>query len=160
MSLKSLAPVVLVSLSLAACGGSGDDRTTIPGDADPAAVAVIEGWAEALQEGDVDAAAEFFALPSIAVNGLTLRITDIEDARRFNASLPCGATLTDVVTDGEYTVATFELTERPGPGTCGSGTGTEARTAFQIEEGKIAEWRRVVAEGDDGSAPQAPSSST
>ena len=152
--------IALASTTLAACGGAEEDQATVPGDADPAATAVIEDWAEALQEGDVDAAAEFYALPSLAQNGLTLQITDIEDARRFNASLPCGATLQDVVTDGEYTVATFELTERPGPGTCGSGAGTEAKTAFKIEDGKIVEWRRVVAEGDDGSAPQAPSSST
>src|SRR4051794_15546398 len=72
----------------------GDESTTpVPGDADPAAVAVIDDWAQTLTDGDVDGAAGFFAIPSIAVNGLTLRIDDVSDARRFNASLPCGATL-------------------------------------------------------------------
>ena len=142
--------------------GDSDDATTaaIPGGADPAAVAVIDDWARTLNEGDVEGAAEFFALPSVVQNGPTLRIETIEDARLFNSSLPCGATLEEAVDEGEFTIATFELTERPGPGTCGSGTGAEARTAFKISNGKIVEWRRVATEGGDGDAPQAPSSST
>ena len=152
--------LALASTALAACGGSEEDQTTIPGGADPAAVAVIDDWAQTLNEGDVDGAAEFFALPSIAQNGPTLRINDIEDARLFNSSLPCGAILEEAVTDEGFTIATFELTERPGPGTCGSGTGAEAKTAFKIEDGKITEWRRVVDEGEDTGPPQAPSSST
>ena len=35
------------------------------------------------------------------------------------------------------------LTERPGPGTCGSGTGATARTAFRVKDGKITDWLRV-----------------
>jgi hypothetical protein len=150
----------LTAVTLAACGGGDSTTTTVPGDADPAAVAVIDDWAKTLSEGDVDGAAAFFAIPSLAVNGLTLRIDDVGDARRFNASLPCGATLEEAVGEGDLTIATFELTERPGPGTCGSGVGAEASTAFRIEDGKIAEWRRVAAEPGGGEeARPAPSSS-
>ena len=46
-------------------------------------------------------------------------------------------------TQGEFTTATFRLTERPGPGTCGPGTGESAKTSFVIRDGKIVEWRRV-----------------
>ena len=139
---------------------SGDDATTsVPGDADPAAVEVIDDWANTLREGDIDGAAEFFAIPSVAVNGLALQINDVEDARRFNASLPCGAILEEAVEQDGFTVATFELTERPGPGTCGSGTGATANTAFKIEDGKIVEWRRVVGEDGEGEGQPAPSSS-
>jgi hypothetical protein len=148
------------SIALAACGGDDESTTTVPGGADPADVAVIDDWARTLNEGDVEGAAGFFALPSIAQNGPTLRIDSVEDARLFNSSLPCGAVLTEAVEEGEFTVATFELTERPGPGSCGSGAGASARTAFKIEDGKIVEWRRVVDEGEDTGAPQAPSSST
>jgi hypothetical protein len=56
---------------------------------------------------------------------------------------------------GDFTVATFVLQERPGPGTCGDGTGQTAMTAFVIEDGRIVEWRRVVDEG-----PPAPSRAT
>jgi hypothetical protein len=45
--------------------------------------------------------------------------------------------------EGEVTTATFRLTERPGPGQCGDGTGETAKTAFVIRDGKIVEWRRV-----------------
>jgi hypothetical protein len=40
-------------------------------------------------------------------------------------------------------IATFRLTERPGPGRCGAGTGELARTAFRIAGGEIVEWLRV-----------------
>ena len=36
------------------------------------------------------------------------------------------------------------LTERPGPGECGTGVGNEAYTAFLIRRHKIVQWRRVV----------------
>jgi hypothetical protein len=158
MPLRSLFLVALAAATLAACGGSEDDRAEIPGGADPGDVTVIDDWARTLNEGDVEGAAEFFALPSIAQNGPTLRIESIEDARLFNSSLPCGAILVEAVPEGELTVATFELTERPGPGGCGSGTGARARTAFEIEDGKIVEWRRVADQPGDGARP-APSSS-
>ena len=105
---------------------------------------VIDDWAQTLKKGDVKAAAEFFALPSTAENGLTYDIESRNDARLFNESLPCGAELKDAQTEGDFTTATFELTERPGPGTCGTGVGAEAQTAFVIEKGKIVEWRRVA----------------
>ena len=43
--------------------------------------------------------------------------------RLFNESLPCGAELVEATDEGELTLATFKLTERPGPGTCGRGSG-------------------------------------
>jgi len=159
-----LAPLSLAILAaiLAACGGGEGDpaATSAPpseeesptADADPAAVEVIDAWAMALAEGDVDAAARFFAIPSVAQNGPTLRITSRAEARLFNATLPCGAELTGAETEGEFTIATFELTERPGRGICGSGTGAKAQTAFVIEDGEIVEWRRVGV----GGLPPAP----
>jgi hypothetical protein len=114
-------------------------------DADPGDVEVIRGWVDALREGDVEAAAGYFAIPSIAQNGPTaLRITGPRGAEAFNRSLPCGAVLIAAESSGQFTTATFELTERPG-GNCGSGVGEEAATAFVIEDGRIAEWRRVPA---------------
>lgn len=163
MSLRSLAVLfaaLAACVALAACtGGSSDDETTteIPGGADAAEVEVIDEWAHTLSMGDVDGAAEFFALPSLAQNGSTLRIENLDDAKLFNSSLPCGASLVEATTDGEFTIATFRLTERPGPGVCNAAAEAEAQTAFKIEDGKIAEWRRVFDGG--GGAEQAPSSS-
>ncbi len=168
-SIPAATLLTLIALLTSACGGSDDDPATTSApseetatetdmpepdtaDADPEDVEVIDAWATALAEGDVDAAAEYFAIPSTAENGPTLRISSRGDARLFNASLPCGAVLVGAETQGAFTTATFELTERPGPGTCGDGVGNEAQTTFVIEDGEIAEWRRVGLAGP-GPAP-------
>ena len=137
-----------------ACGGDdaaepAEPAVEVPGDADPADVAVIADWSETLAAGDVEAAAEFFKLPSIAENGVLFAIEDAEDAQRFNAALPCGARLIRAESEGDFTTATFRLLERPGPGTCGAGTGETAQTTFVIEDGRIAEWRRVALGGQE-----------
>jgi hypothetical protein len=156
--------LTLTLLALSACGGSGSSSTSTsgaastPGNAAPADVEVIDGWVTSLRHGDVDAAAEYFAIPSVAENGpILVRIRSLEDARRFNESLPCGARLIRADSAGEFTTATFRLTERPGPGLCGPGTGGVAKTSFVIRDGKIAQWRRV---GPGGGGAPAPSSST
>ena len=117
----------------------------VPGGADPETTQVIEDWATALREGDVEGAAEYFELPSIAQNGTPLlQLESRRDVVLFNRALPCGAELISAEQDGRFTVATFELTERPGPGKCGDGVGNEARTAFVIEDGLITEWIRAA----------------
>ena len=157
--------VLLALLLLGGCGGdqgSGDSTGSdepaseeVTGDADPGDVEVIEAWSDALREGDIEAAAEYFAIPSVAENGLLLRIRSADDARLFNQSLPCGATLVSAESQGDFTTATFELTERPGPGTCGQGTGGTAQTSFVIEDGKITEWRRVATGGGEPATGEA-----
>jgi hypothetical protein len=134
----------LGALALGGCG-SPDEEETIPGGADADAVEVIERWSDELRAGEVLAASERFALPSIVQNGTPpIRLTDRRQVEAFNRSLPCGAELREAVESGRYTIATFELTERPGPGECGDGVGETAKTAFVIRDGLIAEWRRVV----------------
>jgi hypothetical protein len=155
---------LVVALLPSACGGDDDAQTTtsaIPGGADPESVEVIDNWATALREGDVDGAADYFAIPSVVQNaGPAIEIADVADARAFNASLPCGAELIFARPQDNLVVATFRLTERPGPGTCGSGVGHRASTAFGIDsDGKIVEWRRVVTEGGGTGGPSAPSTS-
>jgi hypothetical protein len=137
-----------------ACGGGDDEPAAeIPGDADPEDVRVIDEWARTLASGDVEGAAAFFAIPSVAENGILYAIEDEDDALRFNASLPCGAELIAAETEGEFTTATFRLTERPGRGTCGDGTGETAQTTFVIDGSKIVEWRRVGLPGEQPSGP-------
>lgn len=157
---RSIALALLVALSaclLAACGGSEaqqsstEQTASVPGGADPGDVQVIDEWAKALSDGDIEGAAGYFAIPSVAENGPSqIAIADPGDAKLFNSSLPCGATLVEATPENDFTVATFKLTERPGPGRCGTGADGEAQTAFKIADGKITEWRRVV---DAGSQP-------
>ncbi len=158
-SLRALVPALalVLALTLAACGIDGEVTVTaspeaetspeVAGDADPADVEVIDQWARTLAAGDIDEAAHFFAIPSVAQNGLLYPIEDFDDAVRFNASLPCGAELVEARDNGDFVIATFVLHERPGPGSCGDGTGEEAMTAFVIEDGRIVEWRRVIETG-------------
>lgn len=159
------AALTALTLVFAACGDSGPQLSTdaedatgqaaIPGGADPEKVEVIVGWAKAESSGDDEAAAGYFAIPSIAENGVTLQITDEADARRFSASLPCGAILEEATEQGMYVIATFRLGEKANSNACGDGAGELARTAFLIEDGEIVEWRRVA----DEDAEPAPGSS-
>jgi hypothetical protein len=139
--------VVLLNAALlvGACGGGGSQPRRSTPHAERGAAAVIRAWADTLRRGDIRGAAEFFALPSIVSNGTPPVVLHTRaDARLFNASLPCGARLIKTTSSGRFTTATFRLTERPGPGTCGSGTGLLARTTFVIRKGKIEQWRRVA----------------
>jgi hypothetical protein len=151
---RALLAGIVIMITLAGCGGGGGSESggepEVAADADPGDVRVIDAWVTALRHGDVDAAARYFAIPSVAENGaLLLQIESLDDARRFNKSLPCGARLVRAETQGQFTTATFRLTERPGPGTCGPGTGGAAKTSFVIRDGKIVEWRRLDAGVDE-----------
>jgi len=149
---------VLCALALLALAGCGEEESPAPapdatGEADPQDLRVIEGWSSALREGDVEAAARYFATPSTAENGpLLIQIRSLRDAVAFNESLPCGAKVISARTEGDLTSATFRLSERPG-GSCGPGAGGKASTSFEIQDGKIVEWRRIGDVPPGGSAP-------
>jgi limonene-1,2-epoxide hydrolase len=159
-----LATLAVLAVTAAGCGGSGDDepakrgashRTPAPvaRRADPAKVQVIRGWVDSLRAGHVDAAARYFAVPSVVQNGSPLiKLRSVAEVRAFNAALPCGARLKRTFSTGRYVAATFVLTERPG-GHCGGGTGQLAATAFIIRGGKIVEWRRVPLPSEQLPAP-------
>lgn len=167
---QSLLPILVLAIALFAVAGCGDDGAgAVAGstegsapttsdedapppdvaDADPDDVQVIEDWSTALREGDVEAAAGYFAIPSTAENGTVIKIESPEDAIEFNTLLPCGAEVISARTEGDLTTATFRLTDRPG-GDCGPGVGETASTSFDIQSGKIVEWRRIDEPPDPG----------
>ena len=144
-------------IAFGGCGGSHKTQpsTTTASQATPAPVVapgvsrdaanIVRRWADTLRRGDVAAAAKFFAVPSFVANGgPPAHLTTHAAILDFNRSLPCGARLVraDRAHHG-FVIATFVLTERPGPGTCGSGTGATARTAFRVKNGLITDWLRV-----------------
>ena len=157
----------LLALGLVACGSSDDDRFSLrtPGTDRPAARGaasepapkeqvgapsksedrIIRGWADALRAGHVAEAARFFAVPAVVANGgPLLRLLTRAAVEEFNRGLPCGARLLETERGPDSVViATFRLTERPGRGSCETGTGALARTAFLIRDGRIAQWVRV-----------------
>ncbi len=160
-------------LGLAGCGGGGDadaggsDRARTPAAAvrdarrrhDPGRrstrtpCASVRAWADTLRSGDVRGAARYFAIPSLVSNGTSpIKLESRVAARFFNRSLPCGAELIDTEPAPHgFLIATFRLTERPGPGQCGTGTGETARTAFRVRDAHITDWLRVQ---DVESAPE------
>lgn len=110
---------------------------------------MIRRWADLLRHGHVAAAARLFALPALVANpSPAYQLDDRAAVRFFNRTLPCGARLVDSEQQGRYVVGTFVLSERPGRGSCGSGVGARARTAFLIRRHRIVQWLR---------APDAPS---
>jgi hypothetical protein len=152
-----LAVLALLVVPLACGDSGGEEQPEVRGEADSEDVRVIDEWADALRRGDVAAASRHFHVPSIAQNATApIQLDTRSQVLLFNASLPCGAILTEAEDAGAFTIATFELTERPGPGECGAGTGGTARTAFRIERGLIVEWRRVVDEPREGDADDGP----
>jgi hypothetical protein len=131
----------------------------------PGAVSVIKAWSEALRRGDVRGAAQFFALPSVMINGtdsggqaLVITIGTAAQAEAANATLPCGARLISTDQRGRYVNALFQLTGRPGLGgtDCGGGVGTTARTNFVIAHGRIVEWLRAPSDPGDNGTPRQP----
>lgn len=161
MTARALAALaVLIVAVISGCGSSGKDTsatTTVAGNAGAGEVAVIKRWADELRAGDVVAASERFALPSVVQNGAgPLRLTSRGQVEAFNRSLPCGARLTAATSLGKYTIAAFVLTERPGEGMCGNGVGEQAKTAFVIRDGLITQWRRVVDTDRAPTPDQAP----
>jgi hypothetical protein len=135
---RPLAIAILLTAALAASCGEESQQQREHKD-----LGVIRGWVETLADGDVDGAADYFAVPSVVQNAtppLTLRSRAA--VVEFNRSLPCGAKLVKARPAGRFIVGTFRLQERPG-GDCGSGVGLLARTAFVIREGRIVQWRRL-----------------
>ncbi len=157
--------LTVLALSVAGCGG--DEKSTEgknpqrPGTEQAPAIAkgvdegdvrVVRAWSDALRRGDVDAAVRYFAVPSRAANGTgPIQLASKQDVRAFNEALPCGARLiAGEPADDGFFIATFVLTERPGPGTCGLAKTSTARTAFRVKDGRITDWLRV------GDLPMAP----
>jgi hypothetical protein len=153
-----------LALGAAACGGGGGDGERPRASATPTATAepeptaepestrpepadvrVVREWADTLRAGRARAAARYFALPSLVSNGTPpIKLETRAEAEFFNRTLPCGAKLIDTEPAPRgFFIATFRLTERPGPGKCGSGTGETARTAFRVRNDHITDWLRV-----------------
>src|SRR4051812_9946026 len=88
-----IAVSTLALVALAGCGSSGGkDDTTIAGGAEPANVQVIKRWADELRAGDVSAASERFALPTVIQNGTPpLQLTDRRENRAVHPFPPLRA---------------------------------------------------------------------
>ncbi len=141
-------------LLLAGCGGA--DGTITPAsrrtrtssrrdvaDADPDDLEVIEDWSAAAERGRRRGRRRATSRPRAPPRTARPRSDHLDRRRdrlqRFAALRREG----DLArTEGELTIADVPAPERPG-GDCGSGVGGTASTAFEIEDGKIVDWRRI-----------------
>jgi hypothetical protein len=127
------------------------------------AVAVIEGWANALRIGHLQQAAGYWAHPSAMANGIDtsgqlalIQIRTQHDALGADETLPCGATLKRTTTHGKYVKAVFVLGGRAGVPSHGSCSGLAA-VDFLIGSGHIERWLRAPLASSP--TPGAPGSS-
>jgi hypothetical protein len=154
--------------------GNGGRSQTIPSDlrlppnvplratgpSSRASTRVIRRWLAALDRGDVERAAHYFALPSKFQNaGTPVLHIDNEDERiAIQLSLTCGARAEKTGGAGAYTIVVFRLIDRPGPGGgCGGGTGATARGAILVVGGLIHEWYRLPDDPSQNPNQAAPS---
>jgi hypothetical protein len=162
------AGLLALALTLAACGkssvGPRKQRSAAQGPGVPAeAVAVIEGWANALRAGQTRRAAAYWAHPSEMVNGpdesgrLTLiHVRSEHDALLADETLSCGATLHATARSGKYVRAIFLLGPRSGAGASKSGCSGPAGVDFLIRDRHIVRWLRAPVDESPGQTPKTP----
>ena len=161
---RLLVASVVGAIASAGCAGT----SVLPGHGSSKPTAferslnVIKGWSSALRTGHVRAAAAYFQIPSVFVNGPgdEFVLHSLAGAEAVNRLLPCGAQYISATQRGPYINALFKLTDRSGPGggshSCGTGVGTTARVDFIISDGKITHWLRAPSLPGDNrrSSPQ------
>ena len=132
---------LLAALLMAGCGG-GDSEPRLGGpQGGSAEERAIRGWSAAVNRGDFNEAAGFFAPGALVEQAREFRLRDRRAAEEFNRSLPCRAEVTDVDREGESVVAAFRL--RPGSGPTDSCAG-DARVRFRFRSGRFSEWRQLA----------------
>jgi hypothetical protein len=137
-----LVAILAVTMALAACGGHA---ARSPED-------VARAWSTALNRADDEAAAKLFAPSAEVLQGGGLLLRTHHDAVEWNASLPCGGSITRVERQGPNQVlVVFKLKERPGH-LCDA-PGSDAAAVFRVEHGKIVLWRQTDAPGEAGASP-------
>lgn len=122
---------LLLAIVLAACGGG-----------QPGAESVIRAWSAELNEGDYDGAAQLFAEGAQIVQGANVFVLAThEQARRWNASLPCRGRIVRVEGEGNAVEAAFVLRNRPDR-PCDA-PGVVARVMVRVRDGKIVLWHQL-----------------
>lgn len=120
---------------------AGTDQPRAPSRAaEPDEARTIRAWNAALNAGDFEKAASYFADGAIVEQVVEVRLRDRRDAIRFNRSLPCRSEVTDVDDEGRTTLVAFRLLPGRGGGCRGGGA---ARVRFRVRDGKFEEWRQL-----------------
>jgi hypothetical protein len=132
----------LAVLALAGCG-SGD----------PSPESVVRAWSEAVNSEDNGAAARLFAENARIIQGNAVRsLRTFDEARDWNAGLPCSGRILALRARSDTVRATFLLGDR-GRTHCDA-PGERTQALFRVEHGKIVLWHQIdsVLEPDEESA--------
>jgi hypothetical protein len=139
-----LISLVLASLLAAGCDSDSERAETkpAPARAPSSEERIVRAWITALNEGDYDRAARYFAKGAIVDQGHPIRLPNAAAARFFNRSLPCRAELVGVEDEpGPKALAAFTLSDGPG-GPCEG----RARVRVTVKDGLFTEWRQLPEE--------------
>ena len=143
-----LIALVLGSLLAAGCDSDSEEAETRPASSPSTEERIVRAWITALNEGDYDRAARYFAKGAIVDQGRPIKLPNAAAARFFNRSLPCRAELVDVKDEpGPRALASFTLSEGPG-GPCEG----RARVRVTVKDGLFTVWRQLP-EGAEPSGP-------
>ena len=138
---------VVAAVVLTGCAAGGEDQAPQP-QPRVSDETRIRSWSTALNAGNYEQAAGYFARGAIVEQTQEIRLINREAAIVFNRSLPCRADVTGVKDEGATSLASFRLKRGPG-GPCSG----RARVRFTIERGKFTEWRQLPEPGDRPAPP-------
>jgi hypothetical protein len=137
----------LALLLVAGCGG-GSSHQTSENQARPAKPAprpgdekVIRGWNKAVNSGNYEKAASYFAPKAVVTQDYVLQFPSHKIAVEWNSGLPCRADITFIRPEATTTLAGFHLREGPHGGCKGGGS---AQVRFTIRRGLIRRWQQIV----------------
>lgn len=132
-----LIAVLALLAVLAGCdSGSSDEHGTKTDEG-----RLIRDWLTALNNGDYNHAADFFAPNALVDQGIPYRLPNRAAAKLFNSGLPCHGELVEVEDEGERVLATFRLRDGPG-GSCDGFVSVR----FAFRDDRFSEFRQLEQE--------------
>ncbi len=135
-----LIAVVALLAALAGCDSGSSDASDEHGTKTDEG-RLIRDWLMALNNGDYNHAADFFAPRALVDQGIPYRLPNRAAAKLFNSGLPCRGELVEVDDEGERVLATFRLRDGPG-GSCDG----FVRVRFAFRHGRFSEFRQLEQE--------------
>jgi hypothetical protein len=149
----------LALLLVAGCGG-GSSHTASVSKSRPAAPAprpgdekVIRGWNKAINSGNYEKAASYFAPKAVVTQDYALQFPSHKIAVEWNSGLPCKADITFIRPEATTSIAGFHLREGPHGGCKGGGS---AQVRFTIRNGLIRRWQQILNPPGQPQQPQVP----